>query len=136
LIEPGKFSSPVADKTSVKRIAVGLLVVPVSLLAVGCSIQSKAPDAYHLAQEACSSQGQVAVNYAQQAAKLDPQHFGKLAADEVALNANISAQQSGAPGGDAGNLAGVAGEEGTGQGSSYQVLLDCKDISLQLLPGQ
>jgi hypothetical protein len=117
--------------TSVKRIALVLLV---PLVVGGCSIKSKAPDAYHLALQACETNGQAAVSLAQQAAKLDPQHFGKLAADEMALNANVSAQQPTSP--DESNLAGVTGQEGTGTGSSYQVILDCKNVSLQLLPGQ
>ncbi|HVS66904.1 MAG TPA: hypothetical protein VHE56_00020 [Mycobacteriales bacterium] len=119
-----------------KRIVAAVLVPSLSLLAAGCSVKSKAPNAYHLAQQACNSTGQAALSYAEQAAKLDPQHFGQLAADEAALVTNVNAQQSGAPGGDLGDLAGVTGQEGTGQGSSYQVLLDCKNISLQLLPGQ
>ncbi len=117
--------------TCVKRIAA---VVLVPLLVGACSVKSKAPDAYHLAQQACNTNGQAAVSLAQQAAKLDPQHFDKLAADELALNANITAQQPGSP--DQSNLAGVTAQDGTGPGSSYQVILDCKDISLQLLPGQ
>lgn len=116
-----------------KRIVAALLVPGVSLLAASCSIKSKTPDAYHLAQEACDNHGQAAVSYAQQAAKLDPQHFSQLAADEAALAANGSAQ-SGTT--DQGTISGLAGQDGTGPGSSYQVLLDCKNVSLQLLPGQ
>jgi hypothetical protein len=126
----GKSEGLGADMTSVKRIAA---VVLVPLLAAGCSIKSKAPDAYHLAQQACNTNGQAAVNYAQQAAKLDPAHFGKLAADEMALAGNVQAQSSA---GDQTSISGLVGQEGTGSGSSYQVLLDCKNISLQLLPGQ
>ncbi|MGN6474357.1 MAG: hypothetical protein ACTHK4_12020 [Mycobacteriales bacterium] len=114
-----------------KRIAVVLLV---PLLVAGCSVKSKAPDAYHLAQQACNTSGQAAVTLSQQAAKLDPAHFGKLAADELALAANVQAQQPGSS--DESNLSGVTGQEGTGTGSSYQVLLDCKNVDLQLLPGQ
>ncbi|HVV75688.1 MAG TPA: hypothetical protein VHC43_06590 [Mycobacteriales bacterium] len=117
-----------------KRILAGLFVC---LLAVGCSsVKNNAPNATHLAEEACNTNGQAAVSYAQQAAKLDPTHFGKLAADELALAGNIAAQQTNAPGGDDSDLSGLTGEEGTGSGSSYAVLLDCKNISLQLLPGQ
>jgi hypothetical protein len=131
MIKAGKFVARLADKSRVKRIAVVFLV---PLLVAGCSIKSKAPDAYHLALQACKANGPAAVSLSQQAAKLDPQHFGKLAADELALNANVSAQQPTSS--DESNLAGVTGEEGTGSGSSYQVILDCKNVSLQLLPGQ
>lgn len=130
MIKPEKFRPSPADKTSVKRIAAVFLV---PLLVGACSIKSKAPDAYHLAEQACNTHGQDAVNLAQQAAKLDPAHYGKLAADEAALNANVNAQATGS---DEANLAGIAGQDGTGTGSSYQVILDCKDVSLQLLPGQ
>lgn len=116
-----------------KRI-VGVVLALVPLLVGACSVKSKAPDAYHLAEQACNTNGQAAVSLSQQAAKLDPQHFGKLAADEAALAGNVQAQQPGST--DESNLAGVTGQEGTGTGSSYQVLLDCKNISLQLLPGQ
>lgn len=126
-----KFDVQAADNSRVKRIAVALLV---PLLLGACSVKSKAPNAYHLAQQACNTRGQAAVSLAQQAAKLDPTHFDQLAADELALNANVQAQQPGSSGES--NLAGVTGQEGTGTGSSYQVILDCKNISLQLLPGQ
>ncbi|HWC33446.1 MAG TPA: hypothetical protein VG650_01345 [Mycobacteriales bacterium] len=117
-----------------KRIPAVLLLLP--LVAAGCSIKSSTPNAYHLAEQACNTNGQAAVSYAQQAAKLDPQHYGQLATDEAALAANVNAQSGAAGQNDLGNLAGVTGQEGTGPGSSYQVLLDCKNISLQLLPGQ
>jgi hypothetical protein len=117
----------------VKRIAAAVVTV---LLVTGCSVKSKAPDAYHLAEQACNTNGQAAVSLAQQAAKLDPAHFSKLAADEAALAANVNAQQPTASTGDEGDLSGLTGQEGTGTGSSYQVILDCKNISLQLLPGQ
>jgi hypothetical protein len=118
----------------VKRIAA--VVVLSSLALAGCgggSSGSTGPSAYSLANRACQSSGPTAAQLAQQAAALDPR-YAQLAADEQALAANIAAQRAGTT--DDQDITGIAGEQGTGTGSSAQVLADCANLARSLIPGQ
>lgn len=124
------------ENRRVKRIAVGVMGTALLWVVAGCGGGSSpsGPGALELAQQACNAHGQQAADLAAQAAKLDPK-YQQLASDEQALASNLAAQQAGAAGGDTGDINGITGQSGTGSGSSYQVLLDCKNVSLSLLPG-
>jgi hypothetical protein len=114
----------------VKRIAAGLVLV--SLFAAGCSTDSgdDGPSAYKFAQQACNTNGAAAASLAARAAKLDPK-YQQLANDEAAVAANLQAQS----GTEDQNLGGVTGLQGTGTGSSTQVLDDCAHLATSLIPG-